>query len=676
MKKRDAKRKRERESLPPILFKLIELLGPQQENPRQFLVEQYLASSPDDERGEDAIISGEGLQKLVEALGKEVCPTGSKDLLTITRRVPHSRSTPEGVLVSELCFALSQATGPVTVHERRKAEGASAGPLDETSPLLQYYKGRRFRAIIKGEDPSSPAARQMAEEGSEEAKAADEEWRQFVEALSTPLPMTLRIHRNERVLEDTALRVFSPDAPHPLPLGKVCQPVVKPVTCMPPQVHLYSCSNRDYHGNPDVESACRVLHASSAVSFQEVVSAIPVVVLDPQSHHTVLEMCAAPGSKTLQSLDRMLQDGWTAAVSKGVFISNEKDRVKATQTLPARLKRYHAPNAVCTRCDGTQWPRLYDTRLFASDTWVPEERRFDRVLCDVPCSGDGTLRKGRAVATTWSAGYVKSLVPTQKALLRRGLDLLEVGGVLVYSTCSLNPKEDEEVVCGALEQFGEFVELIDVNAILKEKGAQLHSQGGILSPNVESLMNPVVPPSYDGSKVLRVLPHRDNTGGFFVAAFRKVKLVEDNHSKAAVILKHRLNQWTKGKLWAPVEKEDPHWVNIAGFYKFDRFQKGKFVYWSDISGGEVEEDGGLVPVFHLNPHGGPTRRIVLVTQGVAKMIFSTQPYKGPGLEIVSMGVRAFEGYDGKFLTQAACRWRAVVESASFFAPSSSAENCF
>ncbi|CAJ1988057.1 Multisite-specific tRNA [Leishmania donovani] len=681
MKRREQRRQREREQLPAALTKLVQLI-PSDEDARSYLAREFAditqgeagLNAPCSAEGGghdagagDAWIYGSGLEKLLSVLGEEACPDGAFDIVRITRRVPRSQSTIYRINVAELCFAVSQASGPVDVHERRRTAAATSGPLDETIPLLQYYRGSRFDAIVHGEDPSSSAARhaaaaalsekngshpEIASAGNGSRKNVDSEWSAFVQSMSTPLPMTLRLHHSERALEAIATRMLTtPDI----------AAVVRPVAAFPSTSGLYSCSNSDYHSHKRVEYVCRTLHAASAVSFQEVVSAIPVFVLDVQPQHTVVDLCAAPGSKTVQALDTMLSGGWSADVCRGVLIANEKDRVKATQTLPARLKRYHAPNVMTTRCDGVQWPRLYLDDPTNSSSEL-QELRFDRIICDVPCSGDGTIRKERSIATTWSASYVKSLVPTQRALLCRGLDLLATGGILVYSTCSMDPKEDEEVVCVGLEAFGDSVELIDVNAVLQQKGFHLHSAGGILSPNVEGMQHPVLPPTYDGNKVLRILPHRDDTGGFFVAAFRKVKQPDWT---APTVVRHKLNHWTKGKLWAPVGVEDEAWVNISTFYGFDRRDEANFAYYDATSSSSGK---GLVPLYHLNPNGGPIRRIVLSTPALADMVLRTRPYKGPGVEVVSVGVRAFEAYDGRFLPTAACRWRAVVESASFLAP--------
>lgn len=647
MKRREQRRQREREQIPSALEKLLSLV-PAETDVRRYLLNGFVSAESADG---DAWIEGIGLEALLTALGSDACPDGAMDLLRVTRRVPRTQSTAERINVAELCFAAVQASGPVNIHERRRSFGASREPLSIDTPLLQYYQGNRFRAIVKGEDPSSPVARMSQPSAPAADDAADlAEWDRFLESLGVALPMTLRVHHSEPALEQMAMSILN-RAP--------LKDVVHPVAALPSSAGVYSCSNSEYHSDLRSQYICRTLHTASAVSFQEVVSTIPVHVLDLQPSHSVIDMCAAPGSKTLQALDEMLMGGRTSDVARGVFIANEKDRVKATQTLPARLKRYHAPNVMTTRCDGVQWPRLY------RDSVVEElvEYQFDRVICDVPCSGDGTIRKEPSVATTWSASYVKSLVPTQRALLRRGLDLLKDGGVLVYSTCSINPKEDEEVVCAGLELFGDSVELIDVNSVLKEKGFALHSSGGVRSPNVEGLQQPTLPASYDGKKVLRVLPHRDDTGGFFVAAFRKLK--QPNWT-APQVPRNKLNQWTKGKLWAPVAKDDENWKAIATFYGFDRFDCKSFAYynasWADVSG------GGLMPLYHLNPNGAASRRIVLASPALAEMVLRVRPYKGPGVEVVSVGMRAFEAYDGRFLPNARCRWRAVVEAASFIGP--------
>ena len=91
---------------------------------------------------------------------------------------------------------------------------------------------------------------------------------------------------------------------------------------------------------------------------------------------------------------------------------------------------------------------------------------FDRVLCDVPCSGDGTARKNADMFIRWSPSGALALHPLQIQICMRGLALVKVGGLLVYSTCSLNPIEDEAVVCEVLRRCEGSVELLDPSKIV------------------------------------------------------------------------------------------------------------------------------------------------------------------------------------------------------------------
>jgi 16S rRNA C967 or C1407 C5-methylase (RsmB/RsmF family) len=92
--------------------------------------------------------------------------------------------------------------------------------------------------------------------------------------------------------------------------------------------------------------------------------------------------------------------------------------------------------------------------------------RFDRVLCDVPCSGDGTLRKNSSLWKNFNAHMGHALHPLQLEILERGVKLLKKGGRLVYSTCTFNPLEDEAVVAAILSKYIKQIELVDVSGQL------------------------------------------------------------------------------------------------------------------------------------------------------------------------------------------------------------------
>ncbi|KAM0832438.1 hypothetical protein ACQ4PT_064901 [Festuca glaucescens] len=98
----------------------------------------------------------------------------------------------------------------------------------------------------------------------------------------------------------------------------------------------------------------------------------------------------------------------------------------------------------------------------------PQRLEFDCVLCDVPCSGDGTVRKAPDMWRTWNIGMGNGLHRLQVEIAMRGIALLKVGGRMVYSTCSLNPVENEAVVGEILRRCGDSVELLDVSNELPE----------------------------------------------------------------------------------------------------------------------------------------------------------------------------------------------------------------
>jgi len=90
------------------------------------------------------------------------------------------------------------------------------------------------------------------------------------------------------------------------------------------------------------------------------------------------------------------------------------------------------------------------------------KQKYDKVLCDVPCSGDGTTRKNKQIWTSWSISHAMSLHRLQRKILRRGLELLKPGGIIVYSTCSLNPLENEAVLASVIDDIDGGVDAVEI----------------------------------------------------------------------------------------------------------------------------------------------------------------------------------------------------------------------
>jgi 16S rRNA C967 or C1407 C5-methylase (RsmB/RsmF family) len=131
---------------------------------------------------------------------------------------------------------------------------------------------------------------------------------------------------------------------------------------------------------------------------------------------------------------------------------------------------------------------------------------FDRVLVDAPCSGTGTIRKSLKTIGMWNPDMIRRLSITQKQLIETGFNLLKENGTLVYSTCSLEPEEDEAVVDFLLNKY-ENVKLEEIKLNLKKSPAILEFEDKKYSDEVK--------------KCLRIWPQDNDTEGFFVAKIRK-----------------------------------------------------------------------------------------------------------------------------------------------------------
>jgi len=179
-----------------------------------------------------------------------------------------------------------------------------------------------------------------------------------------------------------------------------------------------------------------MLHtASGALTRQEAVSMIPALLLDVKPDHRVLDMCAAPGSKTSQIIESL----GTNTSSTGFVVANDINEKRAYM-LAHQTKRVGLNAAVISCHNGQMFPGLYD-----NDGKMQSCDMFDRVLCDVPCTGDGTIRKNANIWKTWHVGDALTLHSLQLDLGLRAAALLKVGGYMVYSTCSFNPIENEAV---------------------------------------------------------------------------------------------------------------------------------------------------------------------------------------------------------------------------------------
>jgi NOL1/NOP2/sun family putative RNA methylase len=220
-------------------------------------------------------------------------------------------------------------------------------------------------------------------------------------------------------------------------------------------------------------------HALGHFYVQEPASMIPPVVLNPKAGERVLDMCAAPGSKATQIAAMMK--------NKGVLVANDYKGVRLA-ALGINMQRMGATNSVITLMDAFRI-----------------KGKFDRILLDAPCSGTGTIRKSLKTLEIWNAGMVKRLARQQQSMLRHAFSLLRPGGTMVYSTCSIDPAENEGVVDSLLKE--------QENASLREIRLNINRSEPVKEFDGVQYA--------DVSRCVRLWPQDNDTDGFFVARLQK-----------------------------------------------------------------------------------------------------------------------------------------------------------
>lgn len=297
-----------------------------------------------------------------------------------------------------------------------------------------------------------------------------EEWDQFMDALKSNLPTTFRVTscrgESEKLLEIVrdklfveALKEVNPDGQ-----GEHLDPP-KSISWYPNEsAFQLQLSRKEIRRSEPLFRLHNFLiseTSSGNISRQEAVSMIPPIVLDVKSHHKVLDMCAAPGSKTAQLIEALHGD-LDGKVPAGFVLANDVDNNRCYM-LVHQAKRLNSPSCLITNCDSAQFPQLF----IPGEEQTYKLLKFDRVLCDVPCTGDGTMRKNPDIWMKWNIMQSLNLHGIQFRIARRGAELCEVGGRLVYSTCSLNPIENEAVLCRLLKECNGSLKIIDASANIK-----------------------------------------------------------------------------------------------------------------------------------------------------------------------------------------------------------------
>ncbi len=236
-------------------------------------------------------------------------------------------------------------------------------------------------------------------------------------------------------------------------------------------------------GNEHIPLGNSVEHLQGLFYIQEASSMLPPIALfsNQNDFKHVLDMAAAPGSKTTQIAAMM--------DNNGLLIANEysSSRIKM---LHANLVRMGVSNTAITHFDA----EVFGQYLFES---------FDAILLDAPCGGEGTVRKDSDALKHWNIDDVTSIATKQKQLICSAFEALKVGGTLVYSTCTLSREENQEVCLYLKETYKEAVEFISLSNLFNGSEKATTDEG-----------------------FLHVWPQIFDSEGFFIAKIVKKYAVE------------------------------------------------------------------------------------------------------------------------------------------------------
>ncbi len=349
--------------------------------------------------------------------------------------------------------------------------------------------------------------------------------KEWLPIASSPLPVTLRVTPDRHDIEWTRKMLESIGGER-IPWMVASESWVMPF------------SKGDYP-NSESKKLITILHETGRITRQEAVSMLPPVVLEPKESDLVMDTCAAPGSKATQLAE---------AVPNGLVLANEPSSGRLN-LLTTNRGRLGISNMLIMQHDGRHIGRM-------------PEPGVDGIVVDAPCSGTATTRKNRELWRSWTPKVGRSLFKLQADIATRAAQLLRPGGRMVYSTCSLDPVENEAVVCEILQRCP-WLELVNIDAerlfpslichrgrddwpILNESSEIVDWEGEIpkLVGLSENMLNPyqrgLTAP--DLSKTIRVHQHDNNTGGFYVALFEHVAERTPEGIARSMILHRELNR--------------------------------------------------------------------------------------------------------------------------------------
>jgi|TARA_B110000240_G_scaffold30903_1_gene33048 NOL1/NOP2/sun family putative RNA methylase len=326
----------------------------------------------------------------------------------------------------------------------------------------------------------------------------------------------------------------------------------------------------------DVKIILSALHDTGRLTRQEAVSMIPAIALDAQPGELVLDMCASPGSKTTQIAEHL--DG------RGIVMANEVVNSRIN-TLVANTKRHGSITPIIVHHDGRFIPKVPQTG-------------FDKILVDAPCTGSATTRKNPDVWNKWLPSGGRTLHKLQLELLTRAITLTKPGGKIVYSTCSLDPIENEAVIAEILRNF-DYISVIPTSKLIpkipSKKGfvewPNLNDKGDVCE-NIEmeqSMLSPVDKEIKNQlTNCLRIWNDDVDAGGFFIAALHKSSKYQEKEIEVDRILKPENIKPDEINFPQPINSEITKMIKEGlGWEENNLWIRGKNLLWSTPEAKEI-----------------------------------------------------------------------------------------
>ena len=463
-----------------------------------------------------------------------------------------------------------------------------------------------------------------------------DEWDAYVRAVEVPPPVVVRVNRKRKdchLLESS----LASD-------GRW--------TSVPWCAGAWSCQARDF--DDALKEQCGALHKSYRLRTHEASLLVAPLLLGLDDQQQVLDMSAGDG--TLHCLELMRE---------GIMVANDANAERAFEVLPMVTRKARHPGTIVTLINAAKFPALFEGE---------EPRLFDRVLCSVPCADD--MRKP---SCAWSAELGLSFHRRQVQTLSRGLHLLRPGGFLVYSTCSINPVENEAVVAAVLSKYGVDVSLVhDPCAALVKKGLSVSrglarwnvpvpGAGGLLYASWSAtpdehrrprghLSETMFAPTGDAAHVLvqgcaRIYPHLVEGCGLFVAVFEKrCHRLPPLCASSAPQLGGRLAWRARNDAnhYEIIDEAHDDIKSIADFYGIEAMPSP------------------MLAEFNTK---GRFSQVNLISDALLKFLQSRMLCKVSPL-LISVGVPLFKPLPDNFMTEIELpsRWRPALEGVEFLVP--------